>query len=124
MSDYEVLATGLADQPRVRAVVVDVLAHRAPHSLEHLGGPCEVDARQVLVAKYLLRDLRRAAADHVDDAGRQACLIEDLHQEMANQKRLRRWFEDDGVAHKSSCGGKVGPDGREVERADREHESL
>src|SRR5205807_8144353 len=69
--DDEVLAAGLADEARIRAVVADVLAHSAPHALEHLGRAGEVDARELLVPEDALGELSSTAAHHVDDAGRQ-----------------------------------------------------
>ena len=124
MCDHEVLAAGLADQARVRAVALDVLADRFPHHLEDLGRAREVDTRQLGVMQHALRDLGGAAADEVDHAWRQAGLDEDLQQEVRDEQGLRRRLEHHGVAHEHGRGRQVGGDRREVEGADREDESL
>ncbi len=122
--DHEVLATRFADEARVRAVAVHVLADGSPHALEHLGGSSEVDAGEVLVIEDLLGDFLRAAADHVDDARREAGLVEHLHQEVVYKQGLRCRLEDDGIAHQRGRGGQVGSDRREVERAHGEDEAF
>ncbi len=124
MGDNEVFATGLADKPGVRAVVIDVLADRSPHALEHLGGPREMDARELLVSKDLLGDRLCAAAHHVDDAGWKAGLVEHFHEEVVDEQGLRRGLEDDRVAHERGRGRKVGGDRSEVERAHSEDEAF
>ena len=53
MGDDEVLAAGLADDPRVAAVTADVAPDRAPDRLEDRGGAREVYARE-LGARTLL----------------------------------------------------------------------
>ena len=124
MRDDEVLAARLADEARICSVVADFLADRAPHALEHLGRAGEVDARELLVPEDALGELSSAAAHHVDDAGRQTRLIKDLHQEVRHEKRLRRRLEHDRVAHERGGRRQVGGDGREVERAHREHKAF
>ena len=54
--DDEVLAAGLADEPRVVAVARDVLADRLPHPLEDGGRAGEVDAREVLARERGIAD--------------------------------------------------------------------
>ena len=121
---HKVLAPCLTHKSWVGPVAVDVLADLAPHVLENLSRAGEVDARQLAVMQHLLRDLCRAAAHHVDDAGRHARLEEKLHQEMADQQRLRRRLEHHRVAHEHRRGRKVASDGGEIEGADREDETL
>src|SRR5437773_5264836 len=124
VGDDEVLASGLAYQSRVRSLLVDVLADGLPHVLEHVGGAGEVDARELGMVQHAIRDLRRAAAHHVDHARRQAGLREQLHQEVRREQRLRRRLEHHCVAHEHRRGGQVGADRSEVERAHREDEAL
>ena len=92
--------------------------------MEDLGRASEMNPGQLAVIEHLVRDLRRTAADHVDHARRHARLQQELHQEMADQQRLGRGFEDDGVAHEHRGGGQVARNRGEVEGADRKDESL
>ena len=58
VGDDEVLAAGLADDARVGAVAVDVLADLAPELVEHRGRAGEVDAGEVGVGERDLGDRR------------------------------------------------------------------
>ena len=72
VGDDEVLAAGLPDQARVRAVGGDVLPHGAPQVLEHLRRAGEVDAREVAGGEDDLADDDAVAGQQVDDAVGQA----------------------------------------------------
>src|SRR5690606_23575693 len=76
VGDDEVLAAGLADQARVGAVLLDVLADRLPQVLEGPGRAGEVDARQVTVLEGDLGDRDAVAGEEVDDALGQAGLLQ------------------------------------------------
>ena len=75
VGDDEVLAAGLADDPRVVAVAADVLADRLPHAVEHGGRAGEVDAGEVAARERRVADLGPGAVDEVDDAVREAGLL-------------------------------------------------
>ena len=47
VDDDEVLAAGLADEARIRAVAADVLADLLPHAVEHRGAAGEVHAGEL-----------------------------------------------------------------------------
>src|SRR5690606_29508255 len=49
--DNEILASRLADDPRVRPILVDIFTYRLPDVLEDASRPGEVDAREVGVVK-------------------------------------------------------------------------
>ena len=67
----EVLAPGLAHQPRVAPVAVDVLADGTPHALEHRRRAREVDPGQIGVGEHRIADLAAGAEHHVDHARRE-----------------------------------------------------
>jgi hypothetical protein len=77
--DDEVLAAGLADEPRISAVRRQVGAHGRPQLLEGRGGAGEVDARQIGVRQHDLGDRETVAGEHIDHARRHAGLLEQLH---------------------------------------------
>ncbi len=56
--------------------------------------------------------------------GGQAGLLEQLHRVVRGQHRRRGGLPDDGAPHQRRRARQVGADGREVERADREDETL
>src|SRR5215204_2403363 len=124
MRDDEVLAARLADDARVVAVAIHVLADRAPHAVEHGRRACEVDAREVLAPEDGVADRRAGAVDEVDHAVRQPRLLEEAHQVVGRQHRRRRRLPHDRVPHQRRRAGQVPGDRREVERADREDEAL
>ena len=122
--DDEVLAAGLADQPRVAAVAVQLLRHGAPQALERPGGAREVHAAEVGVGQRHLADGGTVAGHHVDHAGRQAGRLEHPHQVVRRELLGRRRLPHDGVAHQRRRRREVAGDGREVERGDRQHEAV
>ena len=69
-------------------------------------------------------DRHRVARHEVDDAGRQARGLEQLHHVVAAQHRRLRRLPDHGVAHQRRRAGQVAADGREVERAHGVDEAL
>ncbi len=79
MGHHEVLAAGLADDPRVRAVAGEVLPDLAPQHLKDPGRAGEVNAGQVTVGQGDLGHLDPLPGDHVNDPGRQAGLQEQVH---------------------------------------------
>ena len=79
MRDDEVLAPGLADDARIREIVRHVRTDRLPHAVEDTGATGEVHARQLAMGEADVGDLRRVSGHHVDDAGRQAGGLQELH---------------------------------------------
>ena len=69
-------------------------------------------------------DVGAGPVHEIDDAGRQAGLLEQLHRVVRGQRGRRGGLPDDGAPHQRWRAREVGADGREVERADREHETL
>ena len=124
VGDDEVLAAGLADDPRVGAVAGDVLADGAPQVLEGRRRAGEVDAGQVGVGQRDLGDVEAVAGQHVDDARRHAGLLQQLHRQRRGQLLGGRRLPDDRVAHQRRRGRQVAGDGGEVERRDRVDEAL
>ena len=62
--------------------------------------------------------------DDVDDAVREAGLAQDLQRVVRRERRRRRRLPDDRIAHQRCRAGEVAADRGEVERADREDETL
>ncbi len=124
VGEYEVLAAGLAYDPRVVLVAVDVLANGPPHPLEHLGGSGKMHTGKVRAGHYRITDVAAAARDHVDDAGRQTGLLQDLHDEVCRVHRRRSRLPDHRVPHQRRGGGQVAGDAGEVERRHGEHEPF
>ena len=69
-------------------------------------------------------DVGAGPVHEVDDARRQAGLLEQLHRVVGGERGRRGGLPDDGAPHQRRRARQVGADGREVERADREHETL
>jgi hypothetical protein len=124
VGDDEILAAGLADDPRVVAVLRDVVADRLPDRLEDGRRAGEVDAGQVGAREGGIADLRARAVDEVDHSGREAGLLEQPHQEVRRVSRGRGRLPEDGVAHQRGAAGQVGGDRREVEGGHGEDETL
>ena len=124
VGDDEVLAAGLADDPRVGAVRRDVLADGAPQVLEGRRGAGEVDAGEVGVGQRDLRHVEAVAGEHVDDARRHPRLLEQLHRQRRGELLGRRRLPDHRVAHQRRRGRQVAGDRGEVERRDRVDEAL
>ena len=124
MGDDEVLAAGLANEPGVAAIARDVLPDRAPQVLERPGGAGEVDPGQVRAGQCDLGDRPAAAGHHVDHPGRQPGRLEQAHQVVSGQLLGGGRLPDHDIAEQGGCGRQVAGDRREVERRDREHESL
>ena len=124
MRQDEVLAAGLADEPRVAAVAREVGTDLAPQVLERRGRPGEVDAREVRVGERDLGDVEPVAGHEVDDARRHSGRLEQLHRQLGGEVLRRRRLPHDGVAHEGRCGRQVAGDGGEVERGDRVDEPL
>ena len=69
-------------------------------------------------------DVGAAAGDHVDDAGREAGRLEQLHDVVGREERRRRGLPQDRVAHQRGRRREVAGDAREVERGDGEDEPF
>jgi hypothetical protein len=65
VGEYEVLSTGLADKPRVRAIVADPVANLLPQALECRSGSGEVNAGQARIGQKNLGDLGTRTIDQV-----------------------------------------------------------
>ncbi len=124
VGEDEVLAAGLADDPRVAAVVGDVGADRAPQVLEGGGGAGEVDAGQVGLGEGHLGDVQAVTGDEVDDARRETGRLQQPHGEVRGEALGGRGLPHDRVAHQGGGGGEVAGDGGEVEGRDRVDEAL
>ncbi len=124
MGDDEVLAPGLPDDARVRAVAAHVLADGPPHRVEDLGGAGEVDAGQVPVGEQGVGHGHRVAGHEVDDPGREARRLEQPQGVVGARDRGGGRLPDHGVAHERGGGREVRPDGGEVERRDGVDEAL
>jgi hypothetical protein len=107
----EVLAAGLADDARVRAQGVKVLRDVAPELLEDGGRAGEVERGEVRVGKGQAADEVGVAGDELDDARREAGLLEDLVDEVAGEDGHGRGLPDDDVAEHGGRGGQVAGDG-------------
>ena len=123
--EHEVLAAGLADEPRVGPIAVDVLADRAATGgWNDAGRPGEVDAGQVGIGERDLGDRDAVTGDQVDDPGRQAGRLEQPHRLVRGKLLRRRRLPDDGVTHERRRRRQVAGDGGEVERRDGVDEAL
>ena len=124
VGDDEVLAAGLADDPRVVAVVADVRADRLPHRVEDARRAGEVNACEVFAREGGVSDRRARSVDEVDHAGRQARFDQELHQEVRGVGRGSGRLPDDRVPHQRRARRQVRADRGEVERRDGEDEAL
>ena len=124
VGEDEILPAGLADDPRIGAVAPDVAPDGLPHALKRRGRSREVDAGQRGRGERRVADLGARARHHIDDAGRQARGLEDLHDAVGGVERGRRRLPHDRVAQDRGRRRQIAADRREVERRDREHEPL
>ena len=122
--DHEVLAAGLADQPRIAVVAVDIGADLLPQVLEGGRRSGEVDAGQPRVGQRHVGNREAVAGDQVDHPGRQPRGLEQLHRQVGRQGLRDRRLPHDGVAHQRRRGRQVAGDRGEVERRDRVDESV
>ncbi|KAI3479488.1 hypothetical protein L1887_58446 [Cichorium endivia] len=121
----EVLAAGLADEARVAAVLVEVVADLLPELAEDVGGAGEVEAGELAVVDGGADDLLGGAGDELDDAVRETGLAEDLVGDVVRVDRHGRGLPDDDVAdHGGRADEVTGGDGEEVEGRDGEHKAL
>jgi hypothetical protein len=79
--DDEVLAAGLADQPRVGAVLLDVRADRLPQVLEGRGRAGEVDAGQVAVVSATSETSMPSPVTRLITPGGRPGLLEQPHEQ-------------------------------------------
>ena len=124
MGDDEVLAAGLADDPRIVAVAAHVLGDRLPHAVEDAGRAREVDPGEVRARERRVADLGAGAVEEVDHAVGKPGFLEEPHQVVRAQHRGRRRLPEDDVPHQRRGARQVAGDRREVERRDREDEAL
>ena len=120
----EVLAAGLADQPRVGRVVRQVLPDLLPEVLERRRRAGEVDAGQVAVGQGDLGDVEPVTGDQVDDARGHPGRLQQLHGQLRGDLLRRRRLPHHRVAHQRRSGRQVAGDRGEVERRDRVDEAL
>ncbi len=120
----EVLAAGLADEPRVAAVAIEVVADALPHHPEHIGRAGEVDTCELGMIEDDVGAVVRETRDEVEDARRQARLFEQL-EDLPRREQLRLGgLPHDGVAHERARHRQVSRDRGEVERRQAEHEAF
>src|SRR5437667_12868631 len=81
-----------------------------------------MDAREAAVEEDAIRDLNGGAGHEVDDARRQAGLLEQFEDEIVREDRGRRRLPDDGVPHDRGSCREDAADRSEVERGDRVYE--
>ena len=124
MREHEVLAAGLADQPRIGVVAVDVRTDLTPQVLERPGGAGEVDARQPRIGQRHIGNRDPVTGDQVDHARRQTCGLQQLHGQIGGEGLRRRRLPHHRVAHQRGGGGQVARDRGEVERRDGVDEAL
>ena len=124
MGEDEVLAACLADDPRIVAIPLQAAGDRPPHAVEHRCRAREVDACEIRARERGVPDGGAGAEDEVDHAGREACLLEELHQEVRGERRGGCGLPEDRVPHERGARREVAGDGREVEGRDCEDEAL
>jgi hypothetical protein len=124
MHDDEVLAAGFADQPRIAAILAEVLADLLPHAVEHAGAAGEMNAGEIGMIEDHVRDRDGIAGHEVDDAGGQARRFEQTHHVVRAQHRGARGLPQHCVAHERGRAGEVAADRREVERRHRVDEAF
>ena len=83
-----------------------------------------MESSQILAGRDHLTDHTTLTRDEVDNAIRQTCLLEHLHQEVVGVQSRRRGFPDSNVTHHSGCHVQVRGDRGEVERCQGEDEAL
>jgi hypothetical protein len=114
----------LPHQPRVAAIVRDVVPDPLPEILENPGGAGEVDAGQIDISQQHFGDLRPVTGEHVDDTRRETRLRQEIHRQRGRELLCRRGFPDDDVAHQGHGRGQVARDRGAVERRDRVDETF
>ena len=124
MGNDEVLAAGFPDQAWVGTIGAQVSGHRVPQMSERCRGPGEVDAGQVWVGYSDLTDGLPGARHHVDHAGWQSGGLQQAHRVVRGQLLGGCRLPNHRVAHQRRRRRQVTGDGSEVERCDREDETL
>src|SRR2546426_10242368 len=124
VGEDEVLAAGLADDPRIAPVRADAPAHGLPHPLERRGRAGEVDAREIGRGERRVADLGARARHHVDDARREPRRLQNVHDDVGGVHGRGGGLPDDRVAHDRRRRRQVAADRGKVERRDREDEAL
>src|ERR671918_3155783 len=124
MGDYEVLAARLSDEARKRTVARYVLADLPPHPIEGRGGAREMDAGEVRMRQRRLADLGPGPVDEVDDSGRKARGLKELHEVVRGVSLRQRRLPHHGIAQQRRARGEVPGNGREVERGHGEDEPF
>ena len=120
----EVLATSFAHDARVGLVLGNVLANRLPEVAEHAGGTREMQTGEIGVGEHHVACGRAVDGHQVDDALRQACGVQQFHDDVGGVDLVVGWLPHDDVAHQGCGNRQVARDGREVERGDREDEAF
>ena len=116
MGKDEILSSGLADQSRIGAVALDVLANQCPHAAEHLGGSGEMETCHSRIGQYIAAYIGSPAGNEVDNAGRKSCLLKKSHEVVVGERRGLGRFPNDGVAHDGRSRRQVAADGCKVKR--------
>ena len=121
---HEVLAAGLSHQAGIGIVALDIAAHFFPHQIEHFCGTCEVESCHAGICDHIFRKVRSPAGYEIDDAGRQSCLLEDLHEVIVGEAGCGGRFPDHYIARDRRRAAQVSADGCEVKRRQGRHEPL
>lgn len=98
MDNVEVLPAGLAHNPRVPLVHVEVGRDILPQLLEDEGAACEVEGGEVAVVDGLSDDFCGGSGRELDDTRRDTGLGEDLVDDIVRVGSCRRGFPDDYVS--------------------------
>ena len=109
--DDEVLAAGLADDARIRCGSCDMIAPIVFHiALKTVGAAGEVHAGEIAMGEQRVRDHRRVAGHEVDDARRQARLLEQLHEVVgARASRVDAGFQTTVLPISAGAVGRLPP---------------
>src|SRR5680860_1336278 len=116
MRDNKIFSTGLANNPWIGLVGVDIITDFLPKALKDAGRTGIVDPREIGTRQYRIRNHDRIAVDHVDYAIGQAGFFKDIDNDLGRKNLVVAGLPKHHIAHHSGTGGQVGGDGRKVKR--------
>src|SRR5580658_517749 len=110
MHQHEVLPAGLANDPGIAAIEMDVLTNRLVEGIKGCGGSGKMKSREVPVAEADLAQYGPVDIDEVDYASRQPGFQQNSHKKLRGENLGIGRLPDDGIAAEGSRGRKIAAD--------------
>lgn len=120
MNQVEVLATGLANDARIRPVptLSNSSANLTIKLAEDGSAACVVKSCKLLVREHFLCHQLRITRNELNDIRWESCFEEGLVQDVVAEDCVITWLPDHNISQESCHTRKVARNGSEVERGD------